>query len=139
MKYVKTFEQFVNEEREAAISEAMTPEEKKEKRKARRLAKKQAMKPSSNKKMDADIEDIEDMVEVEPSKSMAQAVERYKAEMIKFQELQKEFVMTPKDNVAKREILKKKLVAQSKISKKAEADFEKIVSKEDEDADGLFF
>ena len=117
----------------------MTPEERKEKRKARRLAKKQAMKPSSNKKMDADIEDIEDMVEVEPSKSMAQAVERYKAEMIKFQELQKEFVMTPKDNVAKREILKKKLVAQSKISKKAEADFEKIVSKEDEDADGLFF
>tara|TARA_Y100000389_G_scaffold189963_1_gene214295 strand:+ start:11429 stop:11848 length:420 start_codon:yes stop_codon:yes gene_type:complete len=139
MKYVKTFEQFVNEERESAISEAMTPEEKKEKRKARRLAKKQAMKSSSNKNMDADIEDIENMIEVEPSKSMAQAVERYKAEMIKFQELQKEFVMTSKDNVAKREILKKKLVAQSKISKKAEADFEKIVSKEDEDADGLFF
>lgn len=136
MEYFKTFEDFLNE---SYLNEAMTPEERKEKRKARRLAKKQAMKPSSNKKMDADIEDIEDMVEVEPSKSMAQAVERYKAEMIKFQELQKEFVMTPKDNVAKREILKKKLVAQSKISKKAEADFEKIVSKEDEDADGLFF
>lgn len=136
MEYFKTFEDFLNE---SYLNEAMTPEERKEKRKARRLAKKQAMKSSSNKKMDADIEDIEDMVEVEPSKSMAQAVERYKAEMIKFQELQKEFVMTPKDNVAKREILKKKLVAQSKISKKAEADFEKIVSKEDEDADGLFF
>jgi hypothetical protein len=49
-------------------------------------------------------------------------------------------VLTPKDDVVKRESLKKKLVLQSKIAKQAEADFEKLVATEEDDfAQDLFF
>jgi hypothetical protein len=123
---------------------ARTPEQ----RKARRLAKKTSGSPvskpeKSNPKtsMDSD-DDIEDMEQlpVAPSKSMSQAVERYRTEMVKLQDLQKEFVLTSKDNVAKRESLKKKLVAQSKAARAAESDFEKIIAAEEEEfVEDMFF
>jgi hypothetical protein len=119
---------------------ALSPEEKKARRKARREAKKgNRVKPMGNK----DIEDLDDEIDsnsFKPSKSMTGAVERVRIETIKFQDLQKEFVLTPKDNIAKREILKKRLVAQSKVVKRAEAEFEKLVSVEEDDfAQDLFF
>jgi hypothetical protein len=127
------FKDFMNER-------ALSPEEKKARRKARREAKKgNQSKPMGNK----DIEDIDDDVDpasFKPSRSMTGAVERVRIETIKFQDLQKEFVLTPKDNIAKREILKKRLVAQSKVVKRAEAEFEKLVSVEEDDfAQDLFF
>jgi hypothetical protein len=119
---------------------ALSPEEKKARRKERREAKKgNQVKPMGNN----DIEDIDDDINpasFKPSKSMTGAVERVRIETIKFQDLQKEFVLTPKDNIAKREILKKRLVAQSSVVKRAEAEFEKLVSVEEDDfAQDLFF
>lgn len=122
---------------------AMSPEEKKARRRERRKARQQAKKAQGKKKIgNKNIEDVDDEINPDsfkPSRSMTGAVERVRTETIKFQELQKEFVLTPKNNVAKREILKKKLVAQSKIVKRAEAEFEKLVSVEEDDfAQDLF-
>jgi hypothetical protein len=128
------FEEFMDQ-----LNEALTPEERREKRKLRRLARKEAQPKTGNANLDADIEDIEDMSS-KPSKSMTTTAERYRTEMLKLQDLQREFVLTPKDDVVKRESLKKKLVLQSKIAKQAEADFEKLVATEEDDfAQDLFF
>jgi hypothetical protein len=128
------FEEFMEQ-----LNEALTPEERREKRKLRRLARKEAQPKTGNANLDADIEDIEDMSS-KPSKSMTTTAERYRTEMLKLQDLQREFVLTPKDDVVKRESLKKKLVLQSKIAKQAEADFEKLVATEEDDfAQDLFF
>ena len=128
------FEEFMDQ-----LNEALTPEERREIRKLRRLPRKEAQPKTGNANLDADIEDIEDMSS-KPSKSMTTTAERYRTEMLKLQDLQREFVLTPKDDVVKRESLKKKLVLQSKIAKQAEADFEKLVATEEDDfAQDLFF
>lgn len=128
------FEEFMEQ-----LNEALTPEERREKRKLRRLARKEAQPKTGNANLDADIEDIEDMSS-KPSKSMTATAERYRTEMLKLQDLQREFVLTPKDDVVKRESLKKKLVLQSRVAKQAEADFEKLVAAEEDDfAQDLFF
>lgn len=76
----------------------------------------------------------EDAVEknFKPSKSLTGAAESLRNETIKYQNLQKDFISTPKDNVAKREILKKKLIAQYKVMNKAQAAFDAIVGFEDD-------
>jgi len=119
---IKTYEEL------KAINEAMSPEERKAKRKARRDAKKS--KPATSMSADDDVYDMDDL-DAAPSKSMTQSVERFRTEQVKLQDLQKEFVLTAKDNVAKRESIKKKLVAQSKKAKAAEADFERMVAQEE--------
>lgn len=122
---IKSYDDFINE--------AMTPEERRAKRKARRESNKvQKSKPATSMDADDDIYDM-DEIDAKPSKSMTQAAERYRTEMVKLQDLQKEFVTTDKDNIAKRETLKKKLIAQSKIAKAAEADFERMVAAEEPD------
>jgi hypothetical protein len=81
-----------------------------------------------------------DAMTSKPSKSMTATAERYRTEMLKLQDLQREFVLTSKDDVVKRESLKKKLVVQTKIARQAEAEFEKMVSAEEDDfAQDLFF
>jgi hypothetical protein len=128
------FEEFMEE-----LNEALTPEERREKRKQRRLARKEAQPKTGNANLDADIEDIDDMTS-KPSKSMTTTAERYRTEMLKLQDLQREFVLTSKNDVVKRESLKKKLVVQTKIARQAEAEFEKMVSTEEDDfAQDLFF
>jgi hypothetical protein len=128
------FEEFMEE-----LNEALTPEERREKRKQRRLARKEAQPKTGNQNLDADIEDMDDMTS-KPSKSMTTTAERYRTEMLKLQDLQREFVLTSKDDVVKRESLKKKLVVQTKIARQAEAEFEKMVSAEEDDfAQDLFF
>jgi hypothetical protein len=128
------FEEFMEE-----LNEALTPEERREKRKQRRLARKEAQPKTGNANLDADIEDMDDMTS-KPSKSMTATAERYRTEMLKLQDLQREFVLTSKDDVVKRESLKKKLVVQTKIARQAEAEFEKMVSAEEDDfAQDLFF
>jgi PAB1-binding protein PBP1 len=119
---------------------ALSPEERKARRKERRNAKKSAPTKSIGNDNIEDIDDDTKSIDFKPSKSMTGSVEKLRTETIKYQDLQKEFVLTPKDNIAKREILKKKLVVQSKIVKRAEAEFEKLVSTEEDDfAQDLFF
>ena len=146
---IKTYEEL------KAINEALSPEERKAKRKARRDGKKTGVVNKKTGKAGDDDDEIEDnwnkhnsddddmdieKMDVKPSKSMAQAVERFRQEQVKFQDLQKEFVLTPKDKIAKRESLKKQLVVQSKKARAAEKEFERMVaSEEDEFVDDLFF
>jgi len=129
---IKTFEEL------KTINEALSPEERKAKRKARKENKggsaPEKSKPASSMDSDDDIYDMEEL-DYAPSKSMAQSVERFRTEQIKFQDLQKEFVLTPKDNIVKRESLKKQLMFQAKKTKAAEADFERIISQEEAQAE----
>ena len=71
------------------------------------------------------------------SKELMKATDKFHAEQIKLQDIQKKFVT--ETDPAKKEKLKKEVIAQHKIVKKAEDDFQTTLGREDIDYDDEMF
>jgi hypothetical protein len=67
------------------------------------------------------------------SRKLMKATEEYHDAQLKLQQLQSEFVKTAKEDKAKREELKKSIIAQNAIVKQKEASFAKSLGDEDID------
>ena len=71
------------------------------------------------------------------SKELMKATDKFHAEQIKLQDIQKKFVS--ETDPAKKEKLKKEVITQHKVVKKAEADFQTTLGREDIDYDDEMF
>lgn len=72
-------------------------------------------------------------IETKTSNKFAKLTAKFHDEQLKFQELQKEFVSTPKSNIEKRNELKSKLIDQYKEVLAAEEMFNSALKREDAD------
>jgi hypothetical protein len=67
------------------------------------------------------------------SKNLLKSIDKYHAAQLEFQKIQKEFILTPKDNIEKRNSIKVKLIKANKEAKAAEAEFQATLGKEESD------
>jgi hypothetical protein len=69
--------------------------------------------------------------ELRSSKKLIEATEDFHGAQLKLQELQKEYIGTPKENKTEREELKKAIIDQTRIVKEKESKFQKALGNED--------
>jgi len=88
---------------------------------------------------DSGYEDLEELypevfeAKATVSKVLLKAIDKHHAAQLGVQKITKEFLSTPKEDVAKREKIKVKLIAANKEAKSAEAEFQATLGKEEAD------
>jgi hypothetical protein len=75
-------------------------------------------------------ESVDEGRKAKVSKSLLNAIDKYHAAQLAFQQLQKEFLSIPKEDTQKRDKMKDKLLATHKETKAAEAEFQATLGQE---------